>query len=553
MQWKLKTEKTPKNFEQVRQILLENRNISQEGITAFFEPKHPVELTISDVGILESGMEQAVAIISDAISNNKKIVVFGDYDADGICASAILWEVLYAEFIQTHGVDAEIPIPFIPQREKHGYGISEQAISEIIEEHAPDIIITVDNGIVAHTPIQFAKDQGITCIVTDHHQPEQDQSGNFIYPNADAIVHTTQLCGATVAWMLARELDTTAAVNKSIELAGIATIADQVPLLEANRSFAQHGVIALQKSTRVGIQELCKLAGIKQQFLTEWNVGFGLAPRINAMGRLDHGMPALRLLCTNNIQRAQRLAAVLSDTNVTRQDLTKEMLDDAKSQVEVIKDEHIIIVHSDQYHEGILGLIAGGLTEKYYKPAIAISTANSIAKASARSVPGVNIVELIRTIQDELLSVGGHPMAAGFSFTPEKIDLVLKKLFSVAKKDISQSDLEKSIEVDCKLPNSLVSVATVEHLDEFSPFGMGNPAPVFEIDEVVILELKTMGKDQEHLKLAFDSFECVAWRKSYLAANLKAHMKVNLVGSLSINEWNGSKKVQLQLKDVKPA
>ncbi|MBP7842680.1 single-stranded-DNA-specific exonuclease RecJ [Candidatus Woesebacteria bacterium] len=557
MQWKKKSAKVPQNSDELRQIVFENRAINESDVHEFLNPTFPTELDLKEIGFNVTQFQNAVIYILKAIQEDKKIVIFGDYDVDGICASAILWQVLFKLYRTTHPKGINHPVPFIPHREKHGYGITKGALDEIIEAHGPQLIVTVDNGIVAHEPILYAKEKGIAVILTDHHQPET-KNKKQIFPKADFVLHTTQLCGATVAWVLAHALDKNLA-EKLLDLAGIATIADQVPLLGANRSFAKYGIIAVQKSKNIGLVALCQSAGINQSEATEGTIGFAIAPRINAIGRLEHGLDALRLLCTQNKKQATDLAQLLTQTNISRQDLTKQMLDDAKLQVTEFADEHICIVFSNQFHEGILGLIAGGLVEEFQKPAIAISIGPDLAKASARSVFGVNIVELLREIQEDLVSVGGHPLAAGFSFLPKNFSMIRDKLFNLARKRITQEQLEKSLSIDCEVPVSLISIKTIESLSEFAPFGMKNPQPVLEVQNLRILEVKSIGKEQEHIKLkVIDavssdgaiSFDCLGWRMGNLMNELKVADTIAIAGTVDINEWRDKKYPQVVLKDI---
>lgn len=558
MYWKKKSATIPQTIAELTKVLFENREIFSEDEDEFCNPTHPSKLEIEAVGFDVEQFSGSVALIKEYIDLDKKIVIFGDYDVDGICASAILWQVLFAMYKSKHPQGINHPVPFIPHREKHGYGITETALDEIIEAHGPQLIITVDNGIVAHEPIAYAKEKGIAVILTDHHQPEI-KKGKPFFPIADYIVHTTQLCGASVAWMLARGLDQKRA-KKLLDLAGIATIADQVTLLRANRSFAKYGIEAVRNSKRIGLVALCKDAEINQSEVTEGTIGFGIAPRINAMGRLEHGLDALRLLCTQNKTQAKKLAQLLTQTNISRQGLTTQMLADAESQAILFSQEHIIIVFSNRFHEGILGLIAGGLVEKFHKPAIAVFVGSQIAKASARSIHGVNIVDLLREIKDDLISVGGHPLAAGFSFLPENLELIRDKLFGLARTTVPQKKLEKSIVIECELPVSLVNIQTIESLAVFAPYGIKNPQPVFEMQDLRVLQIKKIGKMQEHIKIkVIDAlhentaiaFDCLGWHMGSNFTTLKVADVISIAGHLDINEWRDKKYPQVVLKDIK--
>lgn len=544
MRWHYLSEDIPQDLEQLEVTLLRNRNI--EDAQTFFSPKKPMELTTTDVGINPKQLTKAVNRIKQAIKNQEKVIIFGDYDADGISATAILWHSLKATGI--------VAAPFIPKRDVHGYGVSQKALEEIIAAGKPELIITVDNGIVAHDALRFAKESGIDVILTDHHQPEKDENDQLVVPPALAVVHTTQLCGSTVAWMLARELAPEAA-REQLDLAGLATIADQVPLVAANRSFAKYGVEALRKTKRVGLKALAEIASLDLSTLTSTSVGFSLAPRINAMGRLAHGLDALRLLCTGNWNTARKLARVLSSTNTDRQDLTLEHYQLAVSMVESQEDRSILIVASDEFHEGVIGLIAGRLVEQFHKPAVVLSIGETFAKGSARSVPGVNVVELLREVQDDLLEVGGHPMAAGLGISLDKLERVTDRLFTIASDGIKADLLEPKIDIDCVLPATLATTETVDELSKFEPYGSANPEPVFVIEECTVLAVQTIGRESQHLKLIIklpksnQKIDVLSWRAGEYAKDFSAGSTVAIAGQLQINEWKGRRKVQLVMLD----
>ncbi len=565
MRWNRKTDKVPQTYEELEEILLDNRNLDTKNKELFFNPTSPEKLTVKEVGFSKSILSKTLKILIRALEEDKKIVIFGDYDADGICASAIVWECLFSLSKQLTKTPKNIPVPFIPHREKHGYGISIVAVDEIIEKHNPDLIITVDNGIVAHEAAEYVQDKGIQLIITDHHQPEYKNETELVLPKADCVLHSTKLCGASVAWMLVKELEIAlkkkdknlvTTFQSTLELAGIATIADQVPLFDANRSFAYFGLEALKKTQRIGLKKLFTYSKIMQAEITEWSVGFGISPRINAMGRLEHGLDALRLLCSRKPSQAEKYASLLNETNQKRQDLTKNMVDDARAQVSEKSEENIIIVYSSEYHEGILGLIAGGLTETYNKPTIAISLSGDFAKASARSIPGVNIVEILRQIKDDLLAVGGHPMAAGLSFETDKLEEVISKLYKIAKKEIQAENLEKNLRVDCVVAHSLLTLETTDNLQKFGPFGMGNPQPQFEVAKLEVLEKRIIGKDKTHVKFKLGSdlikgIDAIGWRMASRTQEISEGDIITIAGGLGVNEWNNRRFVQLTIKDIK--
>ncbi|NCN87483.1 MAG: single-stranded-DNA-specific exonuclease RecJ [Candidatus Pacebacteria bacterium] len=533
MNWNIKNRTFPNDHQEFEKILIENRNI--EDLDHFFNPDKPYNFLLEEIGIDKKEVEKSIKIIED-LGKDSQIVVFGDYDADGITATAILWRILFDLGYKVK--------PFIPDRQKHGYGLSIEALEEIFSELNPQLIITVDNGIVAHEAVDFLKKKNCPIIITDHHLPEEK------LPNADAIIHSTKTCGAGVSWLLSREIlkhfidnknKVEQIINKELDLCGIATIADQMPLTDFNRGFAYWGVKELQKSKRLGLELLLDHAKIKKPEITATTINYALAPRINAMGRLKNGLDALRLLCTQNRAQAKQLAEELSETNVERQDITFEQIQKASEQIKEQIDENLYIVQSEDFHEGVIGLIAGKITERYHKPTIVISIDGDTAKASARSIPGINIIELIRTAKDDLLAAGGHPMAAGFGVETSKIDQVKRQL----QKEANSLDLnlfEKNIDIECNLPLSLVDEKTYHIIQKFQPFGQKNREPIVGLNNLTIIETIKMGKKEEHLKIMVkdnsdSNIQVIFWKQGFLADQLKEGEQIKVAGIISINEW----------------
>jgi len=548
MQWNLLNPTNPNTLAELQAVLLANRGVSD--VQSFLTPPQPSDLSLAEVGLDPVQVMAAVERIRQALKAQQKVLVFGDYDADGICATAVMWLTLHQLGCQA--------TPFIPDRLKHGYGLSLLAIDEILAQGKPDLIVTVDNGIVAHPAVARLIAAGVEVLITDHHSPEAT------LPAATQIVHTTQLCGTTVAWMFARELwrelkGQPAEADHLLDLCGVATIADQVPLREANRAFAYWGIEALKTTPRPGIKALCQVAEMTQLELTTNSIHYGIAPRINAMGRLEHGMDALRLLCTSNLERAQVLAQSISLTNVKRQTLTSELLEIALAESKVWESEHLIIVDSPAYHEGVIGLIAGKLMETYYKPAIVIAVGETKAKASARSIAGVNIVDLIRLVRDDLLEVGGHPMAAGFGLLSEKIPLVKKRLLALAKTEIKPEQLQPQITIECLVGPALLTEATCSMIQKLAPFGQGNPEPVLGLPEMKVLDLHFIGQQKQHLKLlvapandtAARPVTALGWNLSQQAAGWEPGQTADLAVCLEMNEWRNKRSLQLKIKDVR--
>ena len=522
--------------------------------------------------------------VKQAKEKQEKVVIFGDYDVDGISATAIMWQVLYA-----YGLNVT---PFIPIRDKHGYGLSLRSLPDLLTLE-PDLVITVDNGIVAYEAAEALAKEGVDLIITDHHQKEiknlklkiknvernkpdrefakqtsiRRTSKRSSLPTALAVVHTTQLCGASVAWIAARELADALSVSINVgdllDLAGMATIADQVPLLYANRSFAYHGLKQLKKTTNVGLRALMKQAGVKSLMdVDETTVGFRLAPRINALGRLAHGLDALRLLCSTSPTKAQSRAQTLGETNSARQTLTTDAYLEAQRLVklESLQEQKVIIVVSETFHEGVVGLIAGRLVEEFKRPALAISLSNDgMAKGSARSLPGIHITNLLRQVREELVEVGGHPMAAGFGLKQENLESFKVKLTKLANETIDESLLTTAETADAILPSKLLSLETVDLLEKFRPFGIGNPEPLFVLRNMQVVAIKVIGNSQKHLKLlvkppkvnGFQPLEALWWGAGDKVSYLEIGQRLSILAKIEKNSWNGRKRVQLVVKDVR--
>ncbi len=540
MKWNILHKEPVKSTDDLIEVLLKNREIADP--ERFLHPVPPDEIKSKHVGIDSKQLQSAAARIQTAVEKKETVLIYGDYDADGISAATIVWLTL-----KHLGLTA---IPFIPDREKHGYGLAVKALKELKDEHDPDLVISVDNGIVAFEALEWAQKNDLDVIVTDHHQPQEE------LPPAEAIVHSTQISGAAAAWFLMRELAPDYALSL-IDLVAVATITDMMPLTQANRSFVKYGFRALRNSQRAGFKALYQVAKIEPKSVSTYSVGFLIGPRINAAGRISKGIEAMRLLCTGNLAAANKIACGLDKINQQRQNLTEEHLELALEQSDKFKDQKLIFVSSEEFHEGIIGLLAGKLTEKFYKPAIVVAENKKTLKGSARSVKGVNITEMIREVDDLLLSSGGHELAAGFSAQAGNLTQLQQKLEQIAQENISDDLLEREIDVDLLLDPELLTIDTVKSLYSLAPYGIGNRAPVFGLEQVKVLDAKTMGKENNHLRLSlqvngddYQTLRAVGWNLGQLAKELKKDQKVNAAFKLEINTWQGQDNLQLNLKDL---
>ncbi len=536
--WEYQHSTTIQSAIEAQSVLLANRSIA--AADAFLKPREPMDWQPEEVGLDKKAILKAAELIMTAVAHNQKILIFGDYDVDGISATAIMWEAL-----RELGSLAQ---PFIPHRLKHGYGLSVKALEELCADTKPDLVITVDNGIVAHTALEWLVQQGIPVILTDHHQPD----GKKI--EATVVVHSTQICGAAVAWILARQLAPTTAVTQ-IDLLGLATLADQMPLTNANRAFAYHGLQALSTTSRAGLLALKKVAQIAGQ-ITSQAAQFGLIPRLNAMGRLDHGLVSLRLLCVRDPKRAEQLAEQLQATNTDRQQLTYDLQESALAQAQQQQAEKIIIVQSESFHEGVIGLLAGKLLETLYKPVIAIQIGSETAKASVRSVPGFDIIQFLRNQRLPFLELGGHALAAGFLVKKDAVPMIVTALHEAGRLAISESLLVPKLTLESRLEIPAITLELMQVIDQFQPFGQANPVPIFGIESLELRDVMTLGTVQQHLKMvladaAGRSITGLFWRRSELLSELQIGGCYSIAGRLEVNEWRGKQRVQFILSDIR--
>ncbi len=556
--WQLQSKTVVNDKDQLLKVLLKNRQIKAKEVKNFFHPKRPEHWQLADLGFNLSHFNQIQKRLRIAQENEEKVYIFGDYDSDGICASAVLWEGL--KFL---GINS---LPFIPNRQKHGYGLSIKALKDLFADKGkPDLLITVDNGIVALPALKYLVKEGVEVIVTDHHQQGQEKLPVL------AIFHSTQVCGTAVAWFLVKELfksvDKQEQARKKLDdllsLVAIATVTDLMELLGINRSLVSHGLLALHKSERPGLLALYHLAGIKKEDLSSYHLGYVIGPRINAMGRLADSMDALRLLCTKNTKQAKELAKLLQDTNLERQDLTKDLIDQAEATLTKEEKEAKIIIIEGDYHEGVIGLLAGRLAEKYLKPCIVLSVAKDLKdkeltiKASARSLAGFNITDFLRQVEEQLLSVGGHPLAAGFSLKAKNLSSVKKRLLILANKQLDQVSLEAEIKVDCPISSSLLNIDTALALEDFEPHGNANPRPIFLLNNLILQNLQNLGKDGQHAKMFFKSQKeekeivVLAWNFFENHEQFELGKNFDILLKLAVNRWRNTSKLQATLQAIK--
>lgn len=466
------------------QETLTNR-VPQKYRDTFFQPTPSQDLTPQEMEIDPRALQASASRIKQAIAQKERVLIYGDYDCDGITSTAVLWETLHSL-----GLDAT---PFLPRRDVHGYGLSVSALETLWQAGSFDLVITVDNGILAHKAVQWIKDQGADVIVTDHHTPADT------LPAADVILHSTLMSGVGVSWALSQALDPDGAKQR-LDLVVLGTLADQVKLWGANRSFVVHGLEVLRRTSRPSLGLLAQFAKVDLASISASSLSYSLIPRINAMGRLGDPMDALRALLSRNRQRMEVLISKLEETNTERQNLTQDLFLEVES---VVKsqglDQQSFIVVTGEYHEGVIGLLASRLVDLYARPAIVITTTVTPWKASGRSLPGVHLLDALRSATTvQFASLGGHELAAGFSLNPDdsvtQIDLLRSHLYENYPNIQVKSNTEIIGTLDIRLLNAeLWSV-----LLRFAPFGSGNPEPEFLLQDVSFEQVKPVGSTGQH-------------------------------------------------------
>ena len=558
--------------------LMVNRDITDDNIinsyiNPVYENLHSPK-TMKDIAL-------AVDIIKRKIQENKKIRIIGDYDVDGIISVFILYTAL-----KECGANVDYEIP---DRIKDGYGINENIVKTAYDEDV-DTIITCDNGISAIDQIQYAKNLGLTVIVTDHHDvPFVEENGvrTFISSQADAIINPKQIeceyefksiCGAGVAFKLMEVLYEELGMNKEecyklIEFVAIATVCDVVDLIDENRIFVKNGLNMLNNTTNIGIKALKKASGLEDKEITAYHLGFVIGPCLNASGRLDSAKKGLELLLMENYEDAENLAQEIVDLNDARKDMTKEGVDRAINIIDSteINNDKILVVYIPDIHESLAGIVAGRVKEKYNKPTIILTKSEEGVKGSARSIEEYNMFEGLLACKELLDKFGGHPMAAGLSLQEDKVDELRKELNNKCK--LTDEDLTRKIMIDASLPLEYLNINLIKELDVLEPFGKGNAKPVFGVRDVKVTKAMLLGKDKNILKLRLltnnnltidamifndlENFENKVIEKygneglDNLYNKLSNNISMDFTFYPSINEWNGNKSIQIIVNGIR--
>lgn len=563
-QWKIKEKSDEHNIKTLADALnisgvLANLLLSR-GITSFQQAKtffRPLLDNLHDP-FLMNGMEEASFRVIKAITGNELIYIYGDYDVDGTCSAALMYL-----FLKELGANSEI---YIPNRLTEGYGVSKSGI-DFIKSKGASLIITVDCGITAIEETIYAKSLGMDMIICDHHQP-----GNSI-PSACAVLDPLKpgcnypfkyLSGAGVAFKLAQAISGRIGKRglplRYLDLVAIAGAADIVPLVDENRILVRNGLEQVNSNPRPGIAALIRVAGMEPGNLSAGHVVFTIAPRINAVGRMGDAIRAVDLFITNDEHEAVRLAEVLEGENYQRRKIDELTFSHAIDLVETslkLDEELAIVLHEENWHPGVIGIVASRLVEKYYRPTVMLTTVDGIAKGSARSISGFNIYEALKQCEDILLQFGGHEAAAGLALEIGKIERFKQKFNEIVKNSVTSEDISPEIVIDSKLNFSEITPKFIRILDEFAPFGPNNMRPIFLAENLHVMQNpRIVGSNHLVTSLKQEGceriFDVIGFNLGNFASLIDKNKNIiDIVFTIEKTIRDGRTYPQLRVKDIK--
>ncbi|MGT2959522.1 single-stranded-DNA-specific exonuclease RecJ [Streptococcus caballi] len=492
-------------------------------------------------------MDKTVKRIRQAIENYEQILIYGDYDADGMTSASIVKEALEM-------LGAEVQV-YLPNRFTDGYGPNQSVYKYFIEQQDISLIITVDNGVAGHKAIAYAQEMGVDVIVTDHHSMPAE------LPSAFAIVHPEHpqadypfkhLAGCGVAFKLACAL-LESIPTELLDLVAIGTIADMVSLTDENRIMVKVGLEILKNTERVGLQELMRISDVDVDSINEETVGFKLAPQLNALGRLDDPNPAIELLTGFDEEEAQAVATMINTKNEERKTIVQTIFDEAIGMVD--RSKPVQVLAKEGWHPGVLGIVAGRILEQIGQPVIVLNIEDGLAKGSARSVEALDIFKALDGHRDLFEAFGGHSGAAGMTLSVDKLDQLSQVICQFVEDNQLDLSQKNSLVLDGQLDLSEFNLDLIKSLDKLAPFGMDNKKPVFLLKDVAVKQARTMGQNGAHLKLKLsqdsDNLDLVAFNQGQLAQDFQQAQDLELAVTLSVNKWNGQTTLQLMLEDAR--
>lgn len=513
---------------------------------------------------LLKGMKDAVYRIRKALAKGEKIRIFGDYDCDGVTSTAILVKTLSR-------LGGRVDY-YIPNRFQEGYGLNKEAL-EVARDDEVDLLITVDTGISGWEEVAYAQRLGLDCIVTDHHQPppQLPQALSVINPKQPGCPYPFKgLSGAGVALKVAQALLEEIPIDL-LDLAALGTISDLVPLVDENRWIAIKGLERLNQTDHVGLKLLIEQSGLAGHRINEYHVGFVLGPRLNSCGRLESALPALRLLLSTDEEEAKIISRKIEGLNDRRQELVNVVTEEAVAMIEekALRGElpPVLVVAKEGWHEGVLGIVASKLVERYYRPAIAltIQTERKTAKGSARSIEGFDFFQALSSCQKWLTHFGGHAQACGLTLPEENLAGFKEELERLASQWIKEEELKPRLHIDCSCRAEELTVSAVKELERLAPFGEGNPMPVLLVEGATLADMRRIGKEGEHLKCLFKLTnrsremdnekhghpEAVGFGWGEILNEISPKAKVDVAGRPVLNHWNGYVTPQVHIADLR--
>ena len=542
--------------------LMRNRDVIGDEAIDFY-----LNGTVEDLydGLLMKDMDRAVDILKEKIEEGKKIRVIGDYDIDGVNATYILQQGLA-------GLGADVDTD-IPDRIKDGYGLNQMLIDRALEDDV-DTIITCDNGIAAMNEIAYGKEQGMTIVVTDHHEvPYLEENGEkkYLLPPADAVVDPHRadceypfkgLCGAAVAYKLVEVLYRVSGKSEQevehlqeslMENVAIATIGDVMDLVGENRVFVKKGLELLKTTKNEGLHALMQCTGVDTANLNTYHIGFVLGPCINAGGRLDTAKRALELLNASNRREAVTLAADLKELNDSRKEMTEEGVEEAVRQIESSswKDDQVLVVYLPKCHESIAGIIAGRIKERYYRPTFVLTRGETGVKGSGRSIEAYDMFAEMSRCRELFTKFGGHKLAAGLSLEEENVEVFRKRINELA--DLTEEDLQMKVSIDMRLPFPYINEELIHELKILEPFGKGNGKPLFAESKLRVIQPRIFGKNRNVLKCRLEDQQGNQMEAVYFGEveDCLQQMEKKQIMSFtyypSINEYMGRRTIQLTI------
>ncbi len=513
-------------------------------------------------------MEKAAERIAKAVMNHESIFIYGDYDVDGVTATALMYI-----FLMQCGANVSY---YIPNRLEEGYGLNKDAINEIHHRGA-DLIITVDCGISAIEEVLLAKELGMDIIITDHHQPSKElpvAADAIINPmREDDLYPNKTLAGVGVAFKVVMALRFTLRkhnffqndapnIRNLLDIVTLGTIADVMPLVDENRIFVRHGLELMSgDNVRIGIDELKKVIDSLStvQKMKTSNIGFQIAPRINAMGRMASSDKSLKLLVTQNRNEARQLAIELDNENKYRQMIERDILQQTFDIIETNRyadNEGGIVVASEGWHPGVIGIVASRVVDKYFRPTIILTDDNGVYKGSARSIPGFHLYDGLSSLSDLLLSFGGHKYAAGVKIAKENLEEFRERFNKIVIENLNKEDFIPEINIDAEIDSKDITDEIMQYLEKLEPYGQGNKEPVFYMKKVSKYQYETfVGKEQNHLKCVFEKkgilFDAIGFNMKEYKSIVAENDEFDILFSLVHNTWKNTKTIQLNIKDIK--